>query len=320
MLVDIKCQQYLPQLNRESLHNGKEITSFSDKHLKQLGVSLGCRGKILHNFREQEPSVKKSEIEFRYIPGSLDVPQRRTFQYCRMTHHLLTDVKRVLPDRSHIAYLSRRARGLYRPTPNGLDTTFTDMLLENDYESVKVNEIWQKMAQDFWTFTIINPDPVHRILMIYKYLDENPKHGAQTQGYYKMAPGIERFKIFENVKDSFFEKDVYPQSWFHLDGDFVPKRIDFIASYNRFEQFWEKLQKEVNLPPGVRKPDLSFFEETKNDIHLPEDIVREICDIYDMDYCCLNLPAPEVCEFSCAWHSEMAHDPIIQQTTFINPY
>ena len=75
-------------------------------------MSLGCRGKILHNFREKVPSIKKSQLEFRYIPGKLDIPQTQIFQYCRLNHHLLTDIKRALPDRSFKSYLSRKGKGM----------------------------------------------------------------------------------------------------------------------------------------------------------------------------------------------------------------
>ena len=77
----------------------------------------------------------------------------------------------------------------YRPVPAGFDSHLTDRFLESGFELVKPNEIWQKMAQDYWTFTIINADPIHRILMIYNFLDKHPFFETETQKYYKMNPG-----------------------------------------------------------------------------------------------------------------------------------
>ena len=42
---------------------------------------------------------------------------------------------------------------------------------------------------------------------------------------------MDRFSQFlKDIKDNFFVYDVFPQTWFQLDGDFVPKRTDFIGT------------------------------------------------------------------------------------------
>jgi hypothetical protein len=46
-----------------------------------------------------------------------------------------------------------------------------------------------EIKQSWYTFTLINRNPIQRILLIYKDLDNNPAYEAQVSRYYKMKPG-----------------------------------------------------------------------------------------------------------------------------------
>jgi len=253
-----------------------------------------------------------------FVPGTLDISREESLRYC-ITDEFQAALIRRSAVRIYQVFTLDDYKLMYFPVPKAAQSTSRHLLLGelNGTANFWREVVWEKQQQ-YFKFTFVR-DPVDRFISMYDELNLIPRK-AEDMPYFQMPDNVDRLREFlRETENEWFDVHTYPQVWFLLQNDLMPINLDLIGLTTSYTADFKAALKAVGLGhlwaneelPRIRSKSLHWLRQKWNrtiwePYNLPEDLQRRVCEVYKIDYCCLNLPLPPACQghIFCKYHEE----------------